>query len=69
MSLLGVQLPSRPITFRVKSRVEGAEVKETQGWFLVFWLEHGANDGGIYEAWKRGGGDSGGWWAPPGRNM
>ena len=30
MSLLGVQLPSRPITFRVKSRDEGAEVKDSR---------------------------------------
>lgn len=61
MSLLGVQLPSRPITFRVKSRDEGTEVKETQGWLLVFWLEHRANGGGIYEGWKTGEGeDSGG---------
>lgn len=61
MTLLGVQLPSQPITFRVKSRDEGTKVKEIQGWLLVFWLEHGGNGDGIYEGQKTGeGGDSGG---------
>ena len=61
MTLLGVQLPSQPITFRVKSRDEGTKVKEIQGWLLVFWLEHGGKGDGIYEGQKTGeGGDSGG---------